>query len=918
MKPVDYQQLREIFLGARERQGDERETWLLEACDEAEELLGEVRRLLASEEAATSFLELGEAEDRSALSPGDRIGPYILREPIGEGGFAEVFLAEQQEPVRRRVALKLLKPGMDSREILARFEAERQALALMQHSGIAKIFDAGISENGRSWFAMEHVPGVPITDYCDTHRLDLAGRLDLFIEVCEAIAHAHQKGIIHRDLKPSNILVGLAEGKPLVKVIDFGVAKATDRRLTEKTIFTSQGLLIGTPAYMSPEQAEMSGLDIDTRSDVYSLGILLYELLSGEPPFHPRRLMEAGYAEIQRIIREEEPPRPSTKSTTIEDVKKIAGLRCLDVNTLRKHLDGDLDWIAMKALEKDRTRRYATVQELAADLGRHLADEPVEASPPSASYRFSKFVRRHRVGVAAGSLVILALAAGIVTTTWQWQEARTAERQARTAEGVAVGERDKARQAEFKATTEQGKAEATLHFLDVDLFGAVAPSAQAGRGRNVTVREVLDVAAKEIEGSFADQPEVEARIRNTLGVTYYALGAYDLAQPHLERALALRRPALGDLHADTLHSMLNLGNLFAMRSVATKNLDRAEPLLLEAMRGFRKTSGPESLDTLVATEKLGLLLQNRNQHEKALLYFQKSSAGFRKNLGHEHRRTLETTNYIGLSLQAQGKYDQAEQHLRQTLKIRRRVLGDDDPETLRSINNMGGLLLRQGKADEAEAYIRESLTIKQRILGDRHPEFLGAAVNLGAVLLMQGKSGEAESFFRRALEGYRTTLGKDHPRTLGTTHNLAMTLENQGKYDEAEILHHRVLEERRRTLGRSHPETLSSLSSLSELAKNQGDLNKAEQYSAQALAGRRQKYGDGHPHTLASMSFHANLLRLLGKLDEAEKFAREAADLLPKDAALQTKVRALLDAIAVARKEKALEKQVPKKNGKLP
>ncbi|MAE77879.1 MAG: hypothetical protein CMJ85_13535, partial [Planctomycetes bacterium] len=461
MKPADYQRLRDAFLAALKREGVEREAWLLENCGDDEEMLAKLRRLLASEQEASQFLEPTDPTSDSHETDqkvSERIGPYIVREPLGEGGFAEVFLAEQEEPVRRRVALKLLKPGMDSREILARFEAEGQALALMQHSGIAKIFDVGISESGRSWFAMEYVDGVPITDYCDTHRLGLRARIDLFIEVCEAIQHAHQKGVIHRDLKPSNILVGMAEGRAQAKVIDFGIAKATGGRLTDKTVFTARGMLIGTPAYMSPEQAEMSGVDVDTRSDVYSLGILLYELLSGEPPFHPRRLMQAGFGEIQRIIREETPPKPSTKSTTIEDAQKIAELRCLDLNGLRKRLHGDLDWIAMKALEKDRTRRYATVQELAADLGRHLADEPVEAGPPSARYRFVKFVRRNRVGVAAGALVLLALAAGIAATTWQWRKAESAEQEARTSQKTAVSERNRAQRAEQDAVTERDKA----------------------------------------------------------------------------------------------------------------------------------------------------------------------------------------------------------------------------------------------------------------------------------------------------------------------------------------------------------------------------------------------------------------------------------------------------------------------------
>ena len=872
MKPTEYQKLREIFLAVLEREGEEREAHLLEACGDDEKMLAEVRRLLASDQEATRFLELGD-DDSSGLSPGDRIGPYTLREAIGEGGFAEVFLAEQQEPVRRRVALKLLKVGMDSREFIARFDAERQALALMQHSGIAKIFDAGISENGRSWFAMEYVDGVPITEFCDTHRLSLAERIDLFIEVCEAIQHAHQKGIIHRDLKPSNILVGMAEGKSLAKVIDFGIAKATGGRLTEKTIFTSRGMLIGTPAYMSPEQAEMSGIDIDTRSDVYSLGILLYELLSGEPPFHPQRLREMGYAEIQRVIREEEPPRPSTKSTTIKASKKVAELRCLDANALRKQLGGDLDWIAMKALEKNRSRRYATVQELATDLGRHLADEPVEAGPPSASYRFAKFVRRNRVGVAAGSLVLLALAAGIVTTTWQWQQARTAERvavtereRARSAETMAVADRDRAKKAQEDATQardqaqrQEAIAQAVIDFLNDDLLGAVAPSANAGRGKDVRMREVLDVAATKIEGKFEGQPEVEARVRDTLGGTYQALGELKQAHPHMERALALRREGLGDEHPATLFSVHNMGFLLQEQG----KLDEAEPLLRKVLEGRRRVFGNDHLDTLMSINHMGYLLHLQGRLDEAEPFYREGLEGRRRVLGDDHWQTQTSIHNMGTLHWSQGRLDEAEPFFREALKGQRRTLGDTHPYTLRSINNLGLLLHKQGKPGEAEPYYREALDAKRRLLGDKHPETLLSITNMGGLLRTQGKLDEAESLFREAVEGFRRSLGAEH----------------------------------------SH--TLTSISHLGNLLREKDKLDAAEQCLREALEGQRRVLGNDHTYTLTSLLNTGTLLRGRGKLDEAEKLARELIGERPETDIWRVRGKKLLDDIAKDRKKKA-------------
>jgi WD40 repeat protein/serine/threonine protein kinase len=456
-----------IFIAALQEDPDRRAAYLDKACAADPALRQRVEKLLDAHERAGSFLKqpaaaaVTDAYRPVSEGPGNVIGPYKLLQQIGEGGFGVVYMAEQQEPVRRKVALKIIKPGMDSREVIARFESERQALALMDHPNVARVLDAGATASGRPYFVMELVRGVPITDFCDKNHLSAAGRLELFIDVCRAVQHAHQKGIIHRDLKPSNILVTLHDGRPVPKVIDFGVAKATSQQLTQKTLFTAYGQMVGTPAYMSPEQAEMSGLDIDTRSDIYALGVLLYELLTGTTPLESKRLREAGYAEMQRMIREDEPPRPSTRLSSLGgEATVLAGNRGTDVKHLAQLLRGDLDWIVMKALEKDRNRRYETPGAFAADVQRFLHNEAILARPPSALYRLRKFARRNRAVVLTAALGALLLLLGITGTTIGLVWAINAEASARHSQADAeidAGRARDARQLAEERLTEVGR-----------------------------------------------------------------------------------------------------------------------------------------------------------------------------------------------------------------------------------------------------------------------------------------------------------------------------------------------------------------------------------------------------------------------------------------------------------------------------
>ena len=473
------------------------------ACAGDPDLRARVEGLLRSHEEAGSFLQQPLAaptvtfgHDRLTEGPGTRIGPYKLLQQIGEGGMGVVYMAEQEEPVRRKVALKIIKPGMDSDQVVARFEAERQALAMMDHTNIARVFDAGTTDSGRPYFVMELVHGVPITTYCDQNQLDPRERLELFIPVCQAVQHAHQKGVIHRDIKPSNVLVTMYDDKPVPKVIDFGVAKAVEQRLTERTLFTQYGALVGTFEYMSPEQAEMNALGVDTRSDIYSLGVLLYELLTGTTPLEKLQLRQAALGELIRLIKEEEPPRPSVRLSGSGDLLKIAAARKTEPARLSRLVRGEVDWIVMKCLEKDRTRRYETANALARDVERHLKDEPVEACPPSAGYRLRKFTRKYRRPMAIASGFALLLLAGVVASTWQAARAKqgrasgpgTAPTFAATAERKAVIA------ARRIAKAKQLEAEAARQSLRRSLYTSDMQLAQAAweSGNVLRMREMLD------------------------------------------------------------------------------------------------------------------------------------------------------------------------------------------------------------------------------------------------------------------------------------------------------------------------------------------------------------------------------------------------------------------------------------------
>jgi len=695
----------------------------------------------------------------SADRGGQTIGPYHLLQKIGEGGMGEVWVAGQDKPIHRRVALKLIKAGMDTRQVIARFETERQALAMMDHPAIAKVFDAGETEDGRPYFVMEYVQGIPITTYCDQNRLTTQERLELFKHVCEGVQHAHQKAIIHRDLKPSNILVAIQDGGAVPKIIDFGVAKATAQSLTERTMYTELGMMVGTPEYMSPEQAEMSGQNIDTRTDVYSLGVILYELLVGALPFDSKELRRAGYDEIRRKIREEDPPKPSTRLSTMGEASTAeAQKRRTERPALIRQIRGDLDWITMKTLEKDRTRRYGSPSDLAADIDRYLHHQPVVACPPSTLYKARKFVRRHRFGVGVTSAIAILLAAFSVTTAIQ------ARRIAR--------ERDRANQ---EAKTSRQVSE----FL-VELFQVTDP--EEGQGRDISAREILDRGSQKVATELRDQPAVRATMLNTMGKVYRNLGLFDKALDLTQESLDIRQKMFPEESSEVVASLSTLGVV----KMDKGDYAAAETLMQQALAINRGILGPEHIEVAASLNNLGSLRFATGDWKGSQQYFREALAMHRKLLGDESLPVATDLNDLAMVLNYQEKFEESEALYLESLAIRRKLLGSDHPLIAQSVNNLAMSYLRQKKYAQAEPMFREALTINRKAVGEVHPVVASNLNNLALVYLEQGQADKAEDYFRQVLALDRKIHGENHPKVAQSLQSLGAALLKEKKYKEAE------------------------------------------------------------------------------------------------------------------------------------
>ncbi len=788
-----------VFAEVFQLSADERSAYLERACAADEELRQRVERLLKAHDQAGDFLEqpapeaMPEARIEPAIGekPGDRIGRYKLLQQIGEGGCGVVYMAEQEEPVRRRVALKIIKPGMDTKSVMARFEAERQALALMDHPNIAKVLDAGATESSRPYFVMELVKGVKITDYCDSKSLMTEARLSLFIQVCRAVQHAHQKGIIHRDIKPSNILVTTTEGgsaSPVV--IDFGIAKATsNQRLTDKTLFTAFEMLIGTPAYMSPEQADLSGVDVDTRTDVYSLGVLLYELLTGAPPFDGGSLMKAGLDEIRREIRERDPDRPSQRLSTMAaaDLTATAQRRQSVPPALIRSVRGDLDWIVMKALEKDRTRRYETANGLALDVQRYLANEPILARPPSRLYKLQKTVLRNKLLFSGIGVITLLLIVSLIVVSASLARERRSRHEA---EAASV------------------KSQQVTKFLE-DMLNGVEPSVALGRDTTM-MREILDRTAERVGKGMTNQPTVEAELRTRIGALYQEIGSYDRAEEMHRAALAIRQQLFGPESREAATSLNDLG----LALMAENKLAEAEAADGRALAIRQRQFGNDNADTATSLNDLSSVYRQEAKLTNAEPMAREALGIRQKLFGPEHLQVADSLRNLSIILGDEGRWAESEAMAREVLATRRKLLGPEDPSVASALDDVAWAAGARGKLDEAETLERESLVMRQKLLGAEHPDAAKSLYLVGDRMRQRGNLNEAYSVLSAALSMQNKLLGDDNQASLDTLRSLGLTLAADGKFEEAEQAFREALALLRKRGEGDSPQALAELESL--------------------------------------------------------------------------------------------------------
>lgn len=852
IQPERWRRIDRIFAHLLELPPEERQAFLDEECGDDPELRREVERLLDADERNATFLErpagevMGFPARFSGAEVGDLLGPYRLLRRIGGGGMGTVYLARREdEHYEREVAVKVLRSGLESTEALHRFFAERQILARLEHPNIARLYDGGSTGDGRPYLVMELVEGMPVDEYCDRNRLTVEQRLDLFRRICSAVQYAHQNLLVHRDLKPGNILV-TAEGEP--KLLDFGIAKRLAPESADDLDRTRDGLRMMTPSYASPEQVK--GEPVATASDIYSLGVLLYELLAGRGPFQPARPTGSLPHEVERAICEQEPERPSEALFRPGDPtpEEIARNRKTRPRALQRRLQGDLDNIILMALRKEPERRYASVGQLSRDLENHLRSLPVAARPDTLLYRGRKFLRRHRAGVAAAGLVVL-IAAGFMASL------------------MAQGRR---------LARERDKARYTLSFL-VDTFKQADP--YHTQGERLTAREILDRGANRVSRDFQSQPEVQAAVMDAIGEVDLGLGRYDEAEPLLERALALRRQIYGPESLEVARSLELLGRLKAERS----DNAAAERLLRQSLALKRRLLGSEDLEVAKALNQLGVFLAEIRATPEVEKLHREALAIARRGEGREGATVGESLVYLGKLKRDLGDYAAAEKLFREGLAIERRVLGERNPGLYGHQTVFGEILIELGKYKEAEALLRQSLAAQRKILGPEHPDIDITLNNLALAIQRQGRYAEAEGLYRRVLGLMRAHYGPVDWRLGGALGNIASVLNAQKKRREAIPYLEEALSIRQQAWGERHPLVAQALLLLAGTYRGLKDYERSLSLARKALAILEETEGPDHPHTAFALREVGNNYLDQKRFAEAEPYARRVYEIRRKE-----------------------------------
>ncbi len=824
----------------------------------------------------------------------EMIGNYKLLQKIAEGGMGAVWMAEQQRPVIRRVALKLIKAGHDTEQIVARFEAERQALAMMEHQNIAKMLDGGQTETGLPYFVMELVQGIPITKYCDQNKLSLEERLKLFIPVCHAVQHAHQKGIIHRDLKPSNILVTLFDGKPVPKVIDFGLAKATQMqsRLTDKTMFTEFGQVVGTLQYMSPEQAEMNSMDIDTRTDVYALGVLLFELLTGSTPIDKGTFENLAIFKVLEAIRTKEPPRPSTRLSTCGDaITDISDQRRISPDKLRGILKGDLDWVVMKALEKDRTRRYETANDFAQDVTRYLNSEPLLARPPSKVYILQKFVRKNKTAVVTASFMMLLLILGFVGTAIGMARAiaernRANEASIKSTEAakqemeqrkIAESNLERALHAETEEKTRSEQLFARGNELEkISKFQQAQLSEINSAKMGKKLRTALQSSyAKELLDEKLDESETK-RLLDAFELACLKVNFTDLANKALDESIF--EPAMKAIETQYTGQPLFQAKMFATISFSLRSiglLDSAEEPAKRAYTLRVEHLGAMNRETLEAKHEYACLVADQGKISESLALFETVMRECRDSLGEDDELTLVAVGTFAGGLDDAGRFDEAEPLYRKNLADRQRLLAFDDRGILASMNDLAICLKKQMKLEEAAQLSQKELKLRETLRGPHHEETYTSMLNLASILYEKGQIQESLNLDQKAVEGLRDLLGNEHPTTLSAINNLANSYQLAQKYEFAEPLYQEAIEVGGRLNGEAHPSTIRAMNNLAMLLGLTGRHDESIKLHLKAVEQCRKTYGSAHPNTVEYLGNLANEYLAVEKDQEALPWVRE-------------------------------------------